>query len=219
MRNRKTLAGVVATLLITAVLAVGGTSSPVGAIADQTLSGTASSMWQTNNTVYALATANGVLYAGGSFTAVRPPGAAQGTSEAARTYLAAFNTATGARYQRDPLVSTIGPVWGGLDTIIADSFNLSSDRNSPTTNTMERKVMKDVYNMVIQPTLVDAWLRQWSGHTQVNAADLRRLRYPSLEQLVSLGERVRDRFPAQPAIDHMVGHMVEAVLCQPPSPL
>jgi adenine-specific DNA-methyltransferase len=30
---------------------------------------------------------------------------------------------------------------------------------------------------------VDDYFRTFSGHTQVNATDLRRLRYPSLEQL------------------------------------
>lgn len=65
-------------------------------MADQPLSGVASSMWQTNNTVDALAVANGVLYAGGRFTSVRPPGSAQGSNETARSYLAAFNASTGA---------------------------------------------------------------------------------------------------------------------------
>src|SRR6185312_10331033 len=42
----------------------------------------------------------------------------------------------------------------------------------------------------LNSTLVDLYFRQFSGHTQVNAGDLRRLRYPSLEQLRTLSERV-----------------------------
>ena len=53
-------------------------------------------MWQTNGDTDTLAAGGGVLYAGGRFTRVRPPGAAAGTSETTRTYLAAFNTSTGA---------------------------------------------------------------------------------------------------------------------------
>ena len=52
-------------------------------------------MWQTNGTVWALAYSNGVLYAGGSFTSVRPPGAPAGTSEQAQAGLAAFDATTG----------------------------------------------------------------------------------------------------------------------------
>jgi len=36
---------------------------------------------------------------------------------------------------------------------------------------------------------VDDYFRTFSGHTQVNATDLRRLRYPTLEQLREMGER------------------------------
>lgn len=39
-------------------------------------------------------------------------------------------------------------------------------------------------------TLVDKYFRQMNGHTQVNATDLRTLRYPTKEQLVSIGEMV-----------------------------
>lgn len=96
-----------------------------------------------------------------------------------------FNTATGARYQRDPLVSTIGPVYGGIDTIIADSFNIGSDRNSPNTNTMERKVMKDVYNMVIQPTLeAGAMSVMPAGGSLLGAATIGAISHPAMRERV-----------------------------------
>ncbi len=62
---------------------------------DQAVSGVASPIWQPNGPVDALATANGVIYAGGNFTSVKP-GAGQSGSQTARTYLAAFNGSTGA---------------------------------------------------------------------------------------------------------------------------
>ena len=64
--------------------------------ADGNVSSTMASAWQTNNTVWALAYANGVVYVGGQFTSVRPPGDPAGTGEVARTFLAAFNSSTGA---------------------------------------------------------------------------------------------------------------------------
>ena len=62
----------------------------------QNVSSIPSSSWQTNNTVWAIASANGVVYVGGQFTSVRPPGDPLGTGETPRTYLAAFNASTGA---------------------------------------------------------------------------------------------------------------------------
>lgn len=64
-----------------------------------------------------------------------------------------YNTLTGARYQRDPLLAMLGPIFGGGDTLVGDAIDARGPRNSPNTNTFERKAMKDVYNMVIQPTL------------------------------------------------------------------
>ena len=43
--------------------------------------------WQTNGVVYAVEHVNGVVYAGGNFTSVRPPGAAPGTGEVADFFL------------------------------------------------------------------------------------------------------------------------------------
>jgi hypothetical protein len=56
----------------------------------------ASSSWQTNGIVYAVAYVRGIVYIGGSFTRVRPPGAAPHTREVVRNHLAAFNASTGA---------------------------------------------------------------------------------------------------------------------------
>jgi adenine-specific DNA-methyltransferase len=53
-------------------------------------------------------------------------------------------------------------------------------------------------------TFVDQWLRRFSGHTQVNAGDLRALRYPDLETLKKWGETVGSCLPAQEQIDAIV---------------
>lgn len=44
-------------------------------------------------------------------------------------------------------------------------------------------------------TLIDLYFRQFSGHTQVNATDLRNLKYPSRSQLEQLGSRIGEEFP------------------------
>jgi adenine-specific DNA-methyltransferase len=53
-------------------------------------------------------------------------------------------------------------------------------------------------------TLVDAYFRQFNGHTQVNATDLRNLKYPTLEQLCSLGTRIGAEFPGQAELDDLI---------------
>jgi tRNA1(Val) A37 N6-methylase TrmN6 len=56
----------------------------------------------------------------------------------------------------------------------------------------------------LSSTLVDAWLRRFSGHTQVNAGDLRALRYPSLKTLSAWGGHVGSVFPSQLEIDALI---------------
>lgn len=51
---------------------------------------------------------------------------------------------------------------------------------------------------------VDIFFRQFSGHTQVNAADLRKLRFPRRSELVQMGAAVVDRLPPQMQIDEIV---------------
>lgn len=60
-----------------------------------TLPAGTSSMWQTNDAVWALAVSGSTLYAGGDFTGLRPPGAAQGTVGQAAGRLAALDKNTG----------------------------------------------------------------------------------------------------------------------------
>ncbi len=56
----------------------------------------------------------------------------------------------------------------------------------------------------LNSTIVDEYFRQFSGHTQVNATDLRNLKYPSLPQLMAIGEKIGDKFPKQEEIDQIV---------------
>lgn len=72
------------------------------------LSATPTAMPQTNNTVFALGYANGVLYLGGTFTEVRPAGAAPHTQVTNQARLAAVDVASGR------IISTWAPrVTGG----------------------------------------------------------------------------------------------------------
>lgn len=65
-------------------------TSPVALTADDL------STWQTNGIVYALAQADGVVFAGGTFSAIRPAGAAAGdATEQPAVNFAAFDAATG----------------------------------------------------------------------------------------------------------------------------
>ncbi len=87
------------------------TTTPAGAavVDDQPLSGVASPMWQTNNTVWALDVQNNVVYAGGEFTQVRPPGVAVGgTGSVTRNRIAAFNATTGE------LITSFNPNANGM---------------------------------------------------------------------------------------------------------
>ena len=56
----------------------------------------------------------------------------------------------------------------------------------------------------LNSSLVDMYFRQFSGHTQVNATDLRNFRYPTLLQLEELGSHVGEEFPKQETIDALL---------------
>jgi adenine-specific DNA-methyltransferase len=61
-------------------------------------------------------------------------------------------------------------------------------------------------------TLVDDYVRSFSGHTQINATDLRQLRYPSADELVRLGAVLSAQsWPSQEDLDGLVAEYVPAV--------
>jgi adenine-specific DNA-methyltransferase len=53
----------------------------------------------------------------------------------------------------------------------------------------------------LNSTLVDLYFRQFSGHTQVNATDLRNMNYPTRQQLEELGSQIEKGFPTQDVLD------------------
>lgn len=63
----------------------------------------------------------------------------------------------------------------------------------------------------LNSTIVDLFFRQFNGHTQVNATDLRSLRYPSVDQLVELGDAARRAEHDQSVIDSLVKQFVPAL--------
>jgi len=56
----------------------------------------------------------------------------------------------------------------------------------------------------LNSTLVDSYFRQFNGHTQVNATDLRNLPYPTAAELRRLGARIGYHFPNQDEIDRII---------------
>ncbi len=56
----------------------------------------------------------------------------------------------------------------------------------------------------LNSTLVDICFRQFNGHTQVNATDLRRLMYPCRTTLERLGRTIGETFPEQTALDKLI---------------
>ena len=56
----------------------------------------------------------------------------------------------------------------------------------------------------LNSTIVDQYFRLFSGHTQVNATDLRKMPYPTYEQLVRLGAYLNEVMPDQETIDAII---------------
>ncbi len=59
----------------------------------------------------------------------------------------------------------------------------------------------------LNSTILDEHFRAFSGHTQVNATDLRNMRYPSREQLQKLGQRAKNQPNDQATIDRLLDEL------------
>lgn len=62
--------------------------------------------------------------------------------------------------------------------------------------------------LFLNSTLVDEFFRQLSGHTQVNASDLRGLRYPSGSELEALGSHFSNPLPVQDELDAVIDEVL-----------
>jgi adenine-specific DNA-methyltransferase len=58
--------------------------------------------------------------------------------------------------------------------------------------------------LYLNSTLFDRYFRIFSGHTQVNATDLRKMHYPSRDQLIRLGSHVKNLMPDQETVDSIL---------------
>lgn len=56
---------------------------------------------------------------------------------------------------------------------------------------------------------LDTYFRQFNGHTQVNATDLRSLRYPSRDVLIALGHQIQGILPAQDELDALMAEILK----------
>lgn len=63
----------------------------------------------------------------------------------------------------------------------------------------------------LNSSLVDKYFRTFSGHTQVNATDLRTLRFPDLESLRQLGTLILDQLPEQADLDALVSKVLDVI--------
>ncbi len=60
----------------------------------------------------------------------------------------------------------------------------------------------------LNSTVIDNYFRIFSGHTQVNATDLRAIKYPNLETLAYIGKSYEKVFNDQLLIDNLIGELI-----------
>lgn len=72
---------------------------------------------------------------------------------------------------------------------------------------LDRDLAKGLW-LFLNSTLVDKYFRQMNGHTQVNATDLRTLRYPTREQMIKMGSMIDfDEFDQQ-RVDQIIESLI-----------
>jgi adenine-specific DNA-methyltransferase len=68
---------------------------------------------------------------------------------------------------------------------------------------LERTLAVGLYAF-LNSTVVDQYFRRFSGHTQVNATDLRTLTYPDRDTLQAMGREMKALDLSQDEIDQLV---------------
>ncbi|MEU0374835.1 hypothetical protein ABZ070_32440, partial [Streptomyces sp. NPDC006283] len=108
-----TASSALATGAVSSTASTAFAAGPAPAAGIATLTADPLATWQTDGVVWSLAYAKGVVYVGGTFNHIRPPGAAPGTQELARKNFAAFDAKTGKPLACAPAFT------GGSNTIRA----------------------------------------------------------------------------------------------------
>jgi adenine-specific DNA-methyltransferase len=92
-----------------------------------------------------------------------------------------------------------GGLLPGCGIAIENHINYFHERGRGLDMTVARGL-----SVYLNSTIVDEYFRQFNGHTQVNATDLRSLRYPSRDELCRLGAGTDAPYPDQKTIDRII---------------
>lgn len=82
----------------------------------------------------------------------------------------------------------------------------------------DQETAKGLY-VYLNSSLLDNYYRQFGGHTQVNAADLKSLHYPSLDSLKRIGEDAKELPLSQNEIDRIINNEIVRMTGQNHDPL
>jgi adenine-specific DNA-methyltransferase len=97
----------------------------------------------------------------------------------------------------------IAALWDGPSRVAFDNkTNYLHESNNPLERNLARGLM-----LWLNSTALDRYFRAFSGHTQVNAGDLRRLPFPCREDLILLAKTAPDGLPNQEALDAVVAKL------------
>ena len=65
----------------------------------------------------------------------------------------------------------------------------------------------------LNSTLFDHYFRQFSGHTQINATDLRKIKYPFKNDLMALGSQIKESISSREQLDKLV-HITLSIMSE-----
>jgi adenine-specific DNA-methyltransferase len=115
-----------------------------------------------------------------------------------------------AKEERRRVVATVFRPEGGMSRFASVGFENHLNYFHTRGRALNKKLAEGLA-LYLNSTLVDSYFRQFSGHTQVNATDLRNLRYPSADRLSELAESIDGPSCDQAAIDAAVGAMFQKI--------